>query len=145
MKFPWLAAVLSIVVVVQICDCWIDSSLCGLKHAQSIRSHAQISHSRQRLAKFERFMSTKQRMARSVPDDIMRPDDSENENRSSSNRAMFPFTDWSQFIPGNISTDDQAAAGVLGMMMRAIDAGKQSSQESTLSGQDPYKTQAIHL
>ena len=134
MKFLRLFTVLSFTLI-EFCECWLDLSWYNVKQKKSTHFQGYCPNLlRRREIRLKRFtVPTIKRSMTKVPDDFTKQQESESENRTSGNRAIFAFSDWSQFLPGNISTDDAAAAGVLGMMMRAIDAGKKSNQDSTLS------------
>jgi hypothetical protein len=124
-------------------DCWISSSLMGFKIGAKPSCNDGLKFKKIMIGRYA-TVNLKTSFGSSENDNGQDSQDEENQNETSAGRNLFPFSDWSQFFPGNLSTDDAAAAGVLGMMRRAIDAGKQMNQDSAAANGDSSQVSANH-
>ena len=123
----------SLILYIETCHCWIFPGMKVPTHRGFLQLKTQVQQKSFKTKQLYRTSSNSLKLSSKSSDDSRRPIEGEFDNRTIASRALFSFSDWGQFLPGNLSsTDDAAAAGVLGMMMRAIDAGKQANQDSSV-------------
>jgi hypothetical protein len=121
-----VSLVVCFVFLVGMGDCWMSLSLMSFKLGSKLCCNDRVNLKK---IVFGRYAKVHMRSTLDSSEN-QKGKDEENQNGTSAGQNLFPFSDWSQFIPGNLTADDAAAAGVLGMMRRAMDAGKQANQDS---------------